>query len=61
MKKFFRVILWILGTVLLAGSLVYAYFYIGWRSDYKNSMALLGGEAPAISLDGHTFRRRHGG
>ena len=56
MKKFFKVLLWIICGIVVLAAAVYLYFYIGWRSTYNSNLELLGEEAPVLTEAGFTFR-----
>ena len=56
MKKFFRIVLYIIGAIALIAVAVYAFYYIKWTRESSKNMAFLGEEAPMLTVDGHQFR-----
>ena len=56
MKKFFKILLFIIGAVILLAAATYVYFYISWKNESSNNMSLLGAEAPTLEVDGYAFR-----
>lgn len=56
MKIFFKVVLYLLGIIILALALTYLVFFIKWKRASSSNMALLGAEAPVLTVDGHQFR-----
>ena len=56
MKKFFKILLYILAGIILVLAVTYLFFYIKWKKASSENMAILGPEAPVITVEGHTFR-----
>ena len=56
MKKFFKIVLYVLGVIILILALTYLVFFIKWKRTSSSNMALLGKEAPVITVDGYQFR-----
>jgi beta-glucosidase len=56
MKNFFKIILYILGIIILVLVLTYLIFFIKWKRASSSNMALLGEEAPILTVDGHQYR-----
>jgi beta-glucosidase len=56
MKNFFKIVLYILGIILLAIAITYLVFFIKWKRASSSNMALLGAEAPVLTVSGHQFR-----
>ncbi len=56
MKKFFKILLYILAGIILFLAVAYLFFYVKWKKASSENMALLGPEAPVITVEGHTFR-----
>ena len=56
MKKFFKILLYIVAGIVLILAASYLFFFIKWKMASSDNMALLGPEAPVITVDGHTFR-----
>lgn len=56
MKKFFKILAYILGGIGLIGILTFAYYRIKWGINSSQNMKLAGVEAPILEIDGQTFR-----
>jgi beta-glucosidase len=56
MKKFFKIFAYTIGTLLLILLLALLYIYIKSSMAAARDMALVGNEAPTITVDNHTFR-----
>lgn len=56
MKKFLKILLYIIGVVVITLIVVYAFFYIKWSRASSANMALLGIEAPTLTINGYQFR-----
>ena len=56
MKKFFKVLLYIIGILAIICIAVYTFYYIKWSRESSKNMALLGEEAPTLTIDGLQFR-----
>lgn len=56
MKKFFKILLYILAVIVLILAATYLFYFIKWKKASSENMALLGPEAPVITVEGHTFR-----
>ncbi len=56
MKKFFKILLYILAGIIFLLAVTYLFFFIRWEKASSENMALLGPEAPLITVEGHTFR-----
>jgi len=56
MKKFFKVLLYIIGIIVLVLAVTYLIYFIKWKRVSSKNMALLGVEAPVLTIDGHQFR-----
>lgn len=56
MKKFLKVIGYILAVLLIIGLLTYGFFYFKWSNTSKTNLAQLGDSAPSLSINNHTFR-----
>jgi len=56
MKKFFKILLYILAGIILLLAVTYLFFYVKWKKASSENMAILGPEAPVITVEGHTFR-----
>jgi beta-glucosidase len=56
MKKIFKFLAYILGGLLLLIVLALAFLYVKSKKIHSDNMALLGKEAPILTVDGHTFR-----
>jgi beta-glucosidase len=56
MKKVFKILLYIIASIVLLLVVTYLFFFIKWKKASSENMALLGPEAPVITLEGHTFR-----
>ena len=56
MKKFFKVLLYIIGIIAISLIAVYAFYYIKWSRESSKNLALLGEEAPTLTVDGYQFR-----
>lgn len=56
MKKFFKILLYILAGIVLILAVTYLFFFIKWKKASSENMALLGQEARVITVEGHTFR-----
>ena len=56
MGKFFKILLYTLGIIILIIAAVYLFYFIKWKKESAANMALLGPEAPILTESGHTFR-----
>ncbi|MFY0688736.1 MAG: glycoside hydrolase family 3 C-terminal domain-containing protein [Cyclobacteriaceae bacterium] len=56
MKKFFKILLYIIGALILILALTYAGFSIKWNSQSKANYAKLGEEAPTLTIEGRQLR-----
>ena len=56
MKKIFKFLAYILGGLLLLIVLALAFLYVKSKKIHSDNMALLGKDAPTITVEGHTFR-----
>ncbi len=56
MKFFFKIILYALGSIILILAATYLFYFIKWKKASSENMALLGPEAPIITVDGYKFR-----
>jgi beta-glucosidase len=56
MKKIFKVLAYALAGLLVILVLTFGYLYLKSSKDASSNMALLGHEAPVMTIDGHTFR-----
>jgi len=56
MKFFFKILLYVLGSILLILAATYLFFFIKWKIASSDNIALLGPEAPYINVDGHKVR-----
>ena len=56
MKKFLKILLYILAGIILLLAVTYLFFFFKWKKASSENMALLGPEAPVITFEGHTFR-----
>ncbi len=56
MKRFFKIIGYLIGAILLLVLIAFGYFRIKWGLTTSRNMKLVGAEAPTLSLDGKTFR-----
>ena len=56
MKKFFKVLLYIIGIIAILLIAVYAFYYIKWSRESSKNLALLGEETPTLTVDGYQFR-----
>lgn len=56
MKKFFKVLLYIIGILAIVCIAVYSFYYIKWSRESSKNMALLGEEAPTLTIDGFQYR-----
>jgi beta-glucosidase len=56
MKKIFKFLAYILGGLLLLIVLALAFLYVKSKKIHSDNMALLGKEAPTLTVEGHTFR-----
>ena len=55
MKKFFKILLYIIGIIILAIGATYLFYYIKWNMASSENLALLGKEAPVLTIDGYQF------
>jgi len=56
MKRFFKVVGFFLVGVILLALLAYLVFFIKWKLESSSNLALLGEEAPTLTLEGYQFR-----
>jgi len=56
MKKFFKILFYIIGIIILAIGATYLFYYIKWNRASSENLALLGKEAPVLTIDGYQFR-----
>jgi beta-glucosidase len=56
MKKIFKVLAYCLAGLLVILVLAFGYLYLKSSKDASSNMALLGREAPVMTIDGYTFR-----
>lgn len=56
MKKILKFLAYTLGVLLLVFALALAFLYVKSKMTHSDNMALLGNEAPTITVEGHTFR-----
>lgn len=56
MKKFFKILLYILAGIILLLAVTYLFFYVKWKKVSSENMAILGSKAPVITVEGHIFR-----
>lgn len=56
MKKFFKIIGYILGGLIVLLLLTYLIFWIKWKVQSSSNMKLAGEATPTLTINGHTFR-----
>ncbi|MDX1285819.1 MAG: hypothetical protein R3182_12435, partial [Draconibacterium sp.] len=56
MKKFFKVLLYIILTIVLLLGGIYTFYLVKWNRTSSSNMKLLGPEAPVLTIDGYQFR-----
>ena len=56
MKRFFRIVLYIIAGLVLILGLTYLVYYIKWNLASSRNLSLQGDEAPILTLNGYAFR-----